>query len=168
MIRPVSERRSPRMTMEILQQASKKFGTRLEFFLFGCQPSDPGFSRLPRDFPWRLAGELRPAQIANLLNQTDIFVDYSSFQALGLAALEALACGVATIVPGNGGTDTFARHEENCLVVDTSNQAACYEALERLIEDAELRNKLQSNSIPTAVKYYPELPAFNLLKAMFP
>ncbi len=168
MIRPVSERRSPRMTMEILQQASRKFGKRVECFIFGCQPSDPGFARLPRDFPWRLAGELRPAQIANLLNQADIFVDYSVFQALGLAALEAMACGLATIVPGNGGTGTFARPGENCLVVDTSDRQACYQMLERLIEDDDLRRKLQSNAIPTAVRYYAELPAFNLLKAMFP
>lgn len=168
MVRPISERRNPRMTMEILQQAYQKFGAKLELLLFGCEPYDPDFLPLPKAFPWKLAGELRPAQIANLLNQADIFVDYSVFQALGLTALEAMSSGVATIVPSNGGTGTFARHEENCLVVDTHDPAASYSALERMIEDATLRHKIQRNAIPTGLKFYPELPAYNLLKAMFP
>ncbi|PWB50238.1 MAG: hypothetical protein C3F13_17375 [Anaerolineales bacterium] len=168
MIRPVSERRNPRLTMEILRQASQLYGARLEFMLFGCEPYDPDFLPLPRDFPWRLAGELRPAQIANLLNQCDIFVDFSVFQGLGLTAMESLCCGLAAIVPGKGGASTFARHEENCLVVDTSDQQACLKALQHLIDDDSLRHKLQQNAIPSGLQFYPELPAFNLLQALFP
>ncbi len=168
MIRPASERRSPKMTMDILQQVSKIYGARLEFSLFGCEPYDPGFAPLPKDFPWNLAGELRPTQIANLLNEADIFVDYSVFQALGITALESMSCGLATIVPMHGGTGTFAKHEENCLVVDTHDQSACLSALQRLIEDDSLRQKLQVNAISTPVKFYPELPTFNMLKALFP
>ena len=167
MIRPVSERRGPRMTMEVLQLASKMYGSRLQFTLFGFEPGDPGFARLPKDFPWQLAGELRPAQVANLLNQCDIFVDYSVYQAFGLTALESMSCGLATIVPMQGGADTFAKHEENCLVVDTQNQTACFNALQQLVEDDFLRQKLQRNAIPAAVQFYPELPAYNLLDALF-
>jgi glycosyltransferase involved in cell wall biosynthesis len=168
MIRPSSERRSPRMTMDILRHASKMYSAKLEFLLFGCDFFDPGFALLPMDFPWRLAGELRPAQIANLLNQSDIFVDYSVFQGLGATALESMSCGLATIVPSHGGTSAFAKHEENCLVVDTQDQNACFSALQRLIEDDGLRHKLQMNAISTGVKFFPELPAYNILKALFP
>ncbi len=168
MIRPTSPRRSPRMTMEILQQAHKTYGDRLEFFLFGCNPGDPGFATLPKNFPWQLAGELRPSQVANLLNQSDIFVDFSSFQALGLTAIESMCCGLATIVPAKGGTGTFARHEENCLVVDTADQAECFRALQRLVEDDALRNKIQRKAISTGMQFSPELPAYNMLKALFP
>jgi GT2 family glycosyltransferase/glycosyltransferase involved in cell wall biosynthesis len=168
MIRPASERRNPKMTMEIMQQASKMYGSKLEFKLFGCKPSDPGFAPLPKVFPWHLAGELRPTQIASLLNESDIFVDYSVFQALGLTALESMGCGVAAIVPCHGGTSTFAKHEENCLVVDTHDQAACYKALQRLIEDHTLIQKLQKNAISTATKFYPEFPTYNMLKVLFP
>jgi GT2 family glycosyltransferase len=168
MIRPHSERRSPRMTMEIMKQASKKYGSMLEFKLFGCKPSDPGFAPLPQNFPWHLAGELRPMQIANLLNETDIFVDYSVFQALGLTAMESMSCGAAAIVPDYGGTSTFAKNEENCLVVNTHDQTACFNALQRLIEDHTLRQKIQKNAISAAIQFYPELPTYNLLNALFP
>ncbi len=168
MIRPSSERRNPRMTMQILQQASKLYGSKLEFLLFGCEPYDPGFAPLPKNFPWQLAGELRPAQIVNLLNQSDIFVDYSVFQGFGLTAIESMCCGLATIVPSHGGSGAFARHEENCLVVDTQDQDACFKALQRSIEDDTLRQKLQKNAISTGVQFYPELPAYNILKGLFP
>jgi glycosyltransferase involved in cell wall biosynthesis len=168
MIRPSSERRSPRLTMEVLRQASQAYGDRVEFMLFGCEVHDPGFLSLPRDFSWHLGGELRPAQIANLLNQCDIFVDYSVFQGLGLTAMESLCCGLAAIVPAKGGSDTFAVNEENSLVVDTADRQACFTALQRLIEDESLRSKVQKNAVPDGLKFYPELPAYNILQALFP
>ena len=168
MIRPHSERRSPHMTMQILQQAYKAYGPRLEFKLFGTRPSDPGFGPLPQDFPWQLGGELRPEQIAHLFNESDIFLDYSTFQALGLTSMEAMSCGAATVVPANGGAITFARHEENCLVIDTSSPTACYQALQRLIDDHTLRQKLQKNAISATTQFHPEGPTFKLLAALFP
>jgi glycosyltransferase involved in cell wall biosynthesis len=167
MIRPHSERRSPKMTMEIMQQAYKLYGSRLEFKLFGCKPSDPGFSSLPQDFPWHLAGELRPTQVAYLLNEVDIFIDFSEYQAFGLTAMEAMSCGVASIVPEEGGTNTYAKHEENCLVVNTHDKSACLKSLQRLIEDHTLRQNLQKNAIHSVNNFYPEFPTYNLLKALF-
>jgi len=167
MIRPQSERRNPGMTMEVLEQTSKRYGSRLEIILFGCKPSDPGFAPLHQNFPWQLAGELRPMQIANLLNEVDIFIDFSEYQALGLTAMEAMSCGAAVIVPDNGGTHTFAKHEENCLIVDTHDKSACFKALQRLIEDHSLRQKIQKNAIYGAAQFYPELPAYNFLDALF-
>jgi GT2 family glycosyltransferase/SAM-dependent methyltransferase len=168
MIRPHSERRSPQMTMQILQQVSKKFGAQVEFKLFGTKPSDPGFEPLPKDFPWQLAGELRQNQIANLLNEVDIFVDFSVFQGLGLTAMESMSCGCAAIIPQVGGGSTFACHGENCLVVDTQNPQACLKVLQRLIENHELRQKLQRNGISAALQFHPELPTYRLLEALFP
>ena len=168
MIRPSSERRSPHLTMEVLQKVSQKYGAQVEFKLFGTKPSEPGFASLPQNFPWQLAGELSQRQVASLLNDADIFVDFSTFQGLGLTAMEAMSCGCAVIVPGQGGTGTFAHHEENCLVVDTSSSQACYKALQRLLEDHLLRTRLQSSAISAAMQFHPELPAYRLLKALFP
>jgi GT2 family glycosyltransferase len=168
MIRPDSERRSPKLTMDILQQVSEIYGSRVEFKLFGTKPSDPGFVPLLNKFPWDLAGEISQGQMVNLLNEADIFVDFSTYQGLGLTAMESMACGLAVIVPSKGGASTFARHEENSLIVDTSDSKECLQALQRLIDDHDLRHKLQHNSIHTIKQFYPERPALNMLKALFP
>jgi glycosyltransferase involved in cell wall biosynthesis len=168
MIRPDSERRSPKLTMDILQQISDVYGSRVEFKLFGTKPSDPGFIPILNNFPWDLAGEINQGQMANLLNEADIFVDFSTYQGLGLTAMEAMACGLAVIVPSKGGASTFARHEENSLIVDTSAPEKCLQALQRLIDDHNFRRKLQHNSIHSINQFYPERPALNMLKALFP
>ncbi len=102
-----------------------------------------------------------------LLSQVDIFADFSIFQAMGLTALEAMACGCATIVPENGGTDAYALHEENCLVVDTSKYDQCCAAVERLVEDVYLREQLAQRAIFDAGSYSPEKCAASFLNSVF-
>ncbi len=168
MIRPSTPRRQPALTMQVLQEISHRHGGGIEIILFGCAPHDPGFLKLPRDFPWRHAGLLTPAQLAHLLSEVDIFVDFSAFQAMGLTALEAMACGAAVIAPQAGGAASFARHEENALLIDTASAEACVAALDRLVRDETLRFNLQQAAIFDACQYFPERAAFNILGALFP
>lgn len=167
MIRPETPYRAPRLTMEVLRNIERRYGSRVEVRLFGTDPGHPGFVGLPRDFRWRLAGRLSQRQVASFLNETDIFVDFSTFQALGITAQEAMACGAATIVPARGGTSEFARHEQNCLIVDSDAAEACESALRRLIDDHDLRRFVQRNALFDACAFYPERPAYNILHALF-
>jgi glycosyltransferase involved in cell wall biosynthesis len=167
MVRTSSAYRAPRETMETLRQASRYFGRGIEIALFGSQLEDPDFSALPHDFAWSLAGRLDQRKMANLLNEVDIFVDFSTYQAMGMTALEAMACGAAVIVPMRGGITEIARDQENSLIIDTSSEKARWEALKHLIEDQELRRRLQRNALREVCKYYPEGPAFRILDFLF-
>lgn len=167
MVRPRPPYRQAGLTMEILRRASRHYRGRVEIVIFGVDLADPEFAGLPRDFAWHLAGIISQQQVANLLNQADILVDFSSHQAMGLTALEAMACGAAVIVPARGGAVTFARHEQNSLVVDTSSLEPGWQALQRLVEDTELRRHLQQTALVDVCQYYPEQPAYNILQTLF-
>jgi GT2 family glycosyltransferase len=167
MVRPSTPRRAPKLTMELLRQTSQRYGDRVEIIIFGTSLDDPGFHKLPRGFAWSLAGVLNQNQVARLLNEADVFVDFSSHQAMGLTALEAMACGVGVIVPERGGAVDFARHEENSLVVDTSSSETCWRALQRMIEDHGLRSRLQKSALASVCKFFPEHSAFRILDALF-
>jgi GT2 family glycosyltransferase len=167
MIRPSTPYREPVLTMELLRQAAREYRRRVEIVLFGADLEDPAFGALPHDFPWTLTGVLTQKQVARLFNEVDLFVDFSSHQAMGLTALEAMACGVAVIVPEYGGATTFARHEQNSLVVDTTSRAACWQALQRLIEDDALRGRLQRAAIHDVAQLFPERSAFDILQNLF-
>ena len=167
MIRPDSPYRSPAMTMRLLKQAMERYPGKVEAWIFGTNPDNPLFQTLPRDFGWRLAGILTPWQVANFLNETDIFVDFSTHQAMGLTAMEAMGCGNAVIVPENGGATSFADHEQNSLVVDTISETACWEALERLIIEDGLRHGLQTRALEDICTHFPERAAFNILQVLF-
>ncbi len=167
MIRPETPYRAPRLTMEVLRDAARAFGSAIDIVLFGCRREDPAFLALPHDFPHHHAGLLGPDEVARLLGSADVFVDYSSYQAMGLTALEAMASGAAVIVPALGGAGSFARHGQNALLLDTTQPAACLQALAQLVQDASLRHRLASQAIADAVRYYPEGPAFRILEALF-
>jgi hypothetical protein len=167
MIRPSTPRRNAKLTMEVLREHQRVHGSNIDIILFGCESSDPEFLALPHDFVWQNAGILTRPQLAFLLNEVDVFVDFSDFQAMGLTALEAMACGVAVIVPQKGGTNSFAVNEGNALIIDTGSPSACLEALERLTLNEHLRAELQRRAIVDACKYYPERAAYNTLSALF-
>jgi len=167
MVRPQSAIRAPHLTMEVLRQAWRRYGPGVEIVIFGAQPELPALAAMPSDFPCKVAGVLPPEATARLLNEADIFVDFSTYQAMGLTALEAMCTGAATIVPAKGGADSYARHGVNSLVADTSSSEACVTALRHLIEDHALRAQLQQHAILDAAAKYPERTAFNILSALF-
>jgi GT2 family glycosyltransferase/glycosyltransferase involved in cell wall biosynthesis len=167
MVRPESPYREPFKTMELLRDASNKYKGEVEIIIFGTVFENPAFQALPHDFPWKLYGILSPQQVANLLNQVDIFVDYSSHQAMGLTAMEAMACGCAVIVPQYGGAASYANHEQNSLIIDSADYKNMWNALQRLIEDEKLRTRLQSKAIFDICSCFPEQAALNLLSMLF-
>ncbi|GAB6041087.1 glycosyltransferase [Endothiovibrio diazotrophicus] len=167
MIRPSTPRRAPLRTMEVLAALVQRLGGRIEVVLFGVDEEDPAFLALPVDFAWRCVGIQTSAGLAQLFNEVDVFVDYSEFQAMGLTALEAMACGCAVVVPQRGGADSFARSGENALVVDTASVEAMIEATERLVRDDELRVRLGREAIHAAAAYHPDGPAWNIAHLLF-
>ena len=168
MIRPQTPRRQARLTMEVLGDFQRAQGNAVEIVLFGCDSDDPAFLELPSQFAWRNAGVVTRPQLASLMNEIDVFADFSSFQAMGLAALEAMATGAAVIVPKNGGATSFARHEANSLVVDTSSAEACRGALERLFQDPGLTSRLREAALEDACGLHPEGAAYRILEKLFP
>jgi GT2 family glycosyltransferase/glycosyltransferase involved in cell wall biosynthesis len=168
MIRPSTPRRQPELTMKVLKEMTRKHRGAIEVILFGCQAEDPDFYKLQTDFPWQNVGILNRRQLAYLLNEVDIFVDFSAFQAMGLTAMEAMACGATVIVPQRGGASSFANHEANALVVDTSSPDACLSALDRLVQDEQLRRHLQHQAMLDICRIHPEQAAFNILNTLFP
>jgi glycosyltransferase involved in cell wall biosynthesis len=167
MIRPGTPRRGPHFTMDVMRRIDRTYGKRVEIRLFGTEADRPDFLALPRDFRFSLAGTLYRNQMVSFINEMDIFADLSMYQALGLTSLEAMACGVACVVPLTGGASSFARDGANCLVADTSSEESCVDALRRLIEDDALRARLQKQGIFDACEFYIEGPALRIAAGLF-
>lgn len=168
MIRPSTPRRAPKLTFQVLSRIRARYGDQVEITLFGVNPEDPAYRALIGDDVWENAGVLSANELAALFNDIDIFVDFSMFQAMGLTALEAMACGAAVIVPVAGGADSFALHEDNVLLVDTRRIDACEAALRRLIDDPGLRHRLQHKALGDVTGLAPEFAAYRLMAALFP
>jgi glycosyltransferase involved in cell wall biosynthesis len=90
----------------------------------------------------RFAGAQPPEAIASWLKAADLAVQPSHFEAMGLAAAEAMAVGLPVIATDTGGYRDFVRHEENGLLVPPQNVSALASAITRLMTDAPLRAAL--------------------------
>jgi len=168
MIRPSSPRRQPIPTMNVLERLATRYGDRVEISVFGLDPSHPDASRLDRPFPHHRAGSVDGWELVRLFNDVHVFADFSTYQAMGLSALEAMACGATAIVPSAGGARSFARDGENALVIDTQTEEACLAALVRLVEERALLARLMDRAYRDAIAFHPLGPALRTLEALFP
>lgn len=172
MLRPMTPRRGPEMTYRVLREIAHKYDEKVEINFFGCDAnleyeSALFFNREPIDFDFTNYGLLTTEETALLLSKTDIFIDFSTFQAMGLTAMEAMASGCATILTKFGGTSDFAKHEKNSLLIDTTDYATCLETVDALIRNPEIRNTLSQNAYRDMCQYYPEKAAYSFLSNVF-
>lgn len=160
-----TDRRAPKRTTRVINQLIEKFGDRIEVIVFGSERTDsrkadlnPGVVDL---------GAITTAEISVLLRNTDIFMDLSIWQAMGLTAMEAMASGCAVVVPENGGTIDFCINMQNAIVIDTSNDETCFTAVCRLIENEELRSDIRRNATADICTFNQQRAACRILDALF-
>jgi glycosyltransferase involved in cell wall biosynthesis len=93
-----------------------------------------------------IPGWLDAAGVNNVLSKTDIFVLPSFAENLPMSILEAFARGIAVIVTPVGAVPEVVDHERNGLIVKTGDVGELAAALERLISEAALRQRLGANA----------------------
>lgn len=167
MVRPSSPRRGPEMTMRVLNRLVQRFGKRIRVTIFGVNPNDAEFLTYPHNFEYRNLGEINTQRVAVALSNTDIFIDCSIFQAMGLTAMEAMASGVAVVGPINGGLKEIINDGYNGILVDTQHEDSIFAAVVKLITDNELRTKIQSNALEVLM-HSPVYSSFKILNCLFP
>ena len=82
----------------------------------------------------------------------DIVVCCSWYESFPLPPLESMASGTATISTEYGVED-YCKDGYNCLLVKTRNIESIANAIKRLIDDKELREKLAKNGLKTSKEY---------------
>jgi GT2 family glycosyltransferase len=164
MVRPATPRRNPERTLATLRGLKDRFGAQVTISCFGAPQAATAALGVRLD-GITCHGALDPAHVATLLGHTDVFLDLSEWQAMGLTALEALASGAAVVVPQQGGADEVTAGA--ALAVDTADASACLAAAASLVTDQDLRQRLRRAGLQRAALFPPEQAAVNLLQALF-
>jgi len=87
-------------------------------------------------------GRAEQGEVPALLNELDIFAALSVNESFGVSALEASACGLPLVVTDAGGLPEVVRHRETGFVVPVGGVVEAASAMERLVLDRGLRNKM--------------------------
>lgn len=167
MVRPSCERRGPVQTLQTLRDVRLRYGEGVSIEIMGADEGDLLATGAALDFEFNLWGRLSSSEVAALVSQCDLFLDFSAYQAMGLTAMEAMACGLAVVVPREGGACSFARDGVNALVIDTASAEARQQAVQRLIDDADLRRRLRLQALRDLPAFHPEGCALKILDALF-
>lgn len=108
-------------------------------------------------------GYLHAEPFVKALQDSDIFVYPSLYDGFPAPPLQAMACGAALVTTAVEGVTEYGVHEQNCLLCEPGNAGAIRDQVMRLIQDHELRQRLQSNGPRTAETFSVERSARQLL-----
>lgn len=101
-------------------------------------------------------GELNGDQLPRVLASADVFAFPSTTDTFGNAVLEALACGLATVVTDQGGPREIVEDGISGLVIPGEDAEALERSLERLLDDSELRRRLALGGVERSKRFSPE------------
>ncbi|MFD2757756.1 glycosyltransferase [Gulosibacter faecalis] len=98
----------------------------------------------------RFSGALSRAGFAAEMRRGDLVLMPSHSETFGLVALEAAACGLPVIAYRSGGLQESVLHDRTGLLVDTREPADWARAIERVLGDAALRERLAGAALAHA------------------
>ncbi len=149
--RPSEKRKGFENALKVFE---KLFSRRddIEIVFFGCSESELKRYHIP--FRYTNAGIIyNENKVAELYASCDLLFDCSLFQGFGRPGIEAMACGVPTVLTKEGGIKEYAVDGENTVLVDPTNIDEMVDAITTVLEDKALRERFIRNGLETAKKY---------------
>lgn len=102
-------------------------------------------TELPKDSFYEIEFEHNLFALYQLFDvYTHLPID-AELEAFGQTYVEALAAGIPSVFTNSGIAREFIRNEENALVVGFENSEEVYQAILKLLEDKDLREKLSAS-----------------------
>lgn len=105
--------------------------------------------------------------VADWLRAADVFAFPTEVEAFGLALVEAMACGLASVTTSIGGLAEFVEDESNALVVSPRDRNRLRDALRRLLADPALRARLGARARERVVQRFSEAAVATAYERVF-
>lgn len=165
MMRPKTPRRAPYRTARVLERLAAELPEDAQIISFGSDREELAAAGIRFSDRITVRGHLSRKEVAAVLRVSDLFLDLSDYQAFGRTGLEAMACGAISLLPVFGGTDEYARHWENAILVDTRDEDAIVKSvLEFSGMTPKAKAGFRAKAIETALGYSIERAAFSELQ----
>ena len=98
----------------------------------------------------RFLPEIPYAEVQEIYRQCDILLKSSVLESFSYPPLEMMATGGYVVAVANGGNSEYLVNEENCLLYPVGDVQAGAEAVRRIVEDVQLRSRLEQAGVQTA------------------
>jgi glycosyltransferase involved in cell wall biosynthesis len=109
----------------------------------------------------------RVESVEDWLRASDVFAFPSIFEALGIALVEAAACGLPAVASRTGGIVDVVEDGRSGVLVPTGDISALWTALHRLVTDSDLRREMGAAAREVALARFDERDAVDRYRALF-
>ncbi len=149
----ISPEKNIGLLVEMMRQLVADNDKDFRLIIAGAGPLDEWLtSETDKYFPGKIiqVGHVDKETLAGFYANADVFVHPNPKEPFGIAPLEAMASGVATVAPNAGGILSYATNDNAWLVEPTGEAFAA--AVREVVGDAALREKKVAAAIATARK----------------
>ena len=101
-----------------------------------------------------LTGRVSREELVRLYNQAQLFVSPSLYEGFGLPAAEAMACGTPVVATTAGAFPEVIEQDVSGLLVPPADAHALKDAIERLLDDAALRETFSNEGRRRIVDHF--------------
>ena len=106
----------------------------------------------------------KPETMAKLYSAADIYLFPTLADNCPLTAIESLACGLPVVTFETGGVPEIVENEKSGSVVEYKNGEMLISALEKLLDDDKLREKMTEEAVQASKKFSSKRMALEYLK----
>jgi glycosyltransferase involved in cell wall biosynthesis len=92
-------------------------------------------------------------EVADMHRRSTFFVATSYHEGFAMPPIEAMACGSPVITTDSHGNRDYTRDGENCVVVEQDNIPALKAAMEKVLADPKLRERIGKNGAKVAKEF---------------
>jgi glycosyltransferase involved in cell wall biosynthesis len=117
--------------------------TKSKLAIIGSGPEEIALKKLAKELnaPVEFLGHLEEGDVKKVFARSRIFALLSDYEGLSFALLQAMACGIPSVVSDAKGNSDVIRNEVEGLVVNIDNQVEIENAIEKLLGSTELLAK---------------------------
>lgn len=139
---------NPKMAVDVLKELQKKYPD-AELCMVG--PDKDGSMEQTQLYAQQqgvkviFTGRLTKAEWKNLSENYNIFINTTNFDNTPVSVIEAMCLGLPVVSTNVGGIPFLLRDNFNALLVDKEDTQAMVSAIEKLIEDRNLYQKITTN-----------------------
>jgi glycosyltransferase involved in cell wall biosynthesis len=139
---------NPLLAWKTLALVQKRFPAS-QLAMFGPDKKDGSLEAVKKLIPsgrskggLSLHGPIPRIKVPSRLNQSDIFLNTASIDNMPISVIEAMACGLCLVSTNVGGIPQMLDHEENALLVDPEDPSSMARAVNRLLTEPDLADRL--------------------------
>lgn len=105
-----------------------------------------------------------PQTMAQLYSAADIYLFPTLAETFGMTIVEAMSCGLPVVTFETGGVPEIVENNKTGFVVEYKNGEMLTSALEKLLDDDDLRQKMSENAVEASKKFSSKRMALDYLK----